>query len=99
LSGQDTQTTPFIGAAAAFPVGPYLLAAALDCPVLTMFSAHDAQGFSVRFRLLADAIRLPRKGRREAALPFLRQYVAALEAECCKNPLQWFNFFPFWGNG
>ncbi|MDR2678971.1 MAG: acyltransferase, partial [Zoogloeaceae bacterium] len=39
LSGQDTQTTPFIGAAAAFPVGPYLLAAALDCPVLTMFSA------------------------------------------------------------
>jgi predicted LPLAT superfamily acyltransferase len=98
LSGQDTLATSFLGAAAPFPVGPYLLAAALGCPVLTMFSARIAQGFAVHIRPLADPVRLPRKARREAALPFLRQYVAALEAECLAHPLQWFNFFPFWAN-
>ncbi|MDR3299094.1 MAG: acyltransferase [Candidatus Accumulibacter sp.] len=94
--GSATLTYPFLGEDACFPLGPYILAAALACPVLTLFSARRADGFSVTARLLAERIVLPRRERQQAILPYLREYVAALTEECQKNPLQWFNFFPFW---
>jgi hypothetical protein len=28
----------------------------------------------------------------------VQEYAARLEHYCLKAPLQWFNFFPFWGN-
>jgi predicted LPLAT superfamily acyltransferase len=94
--GSATLAYPFLGEDAHFPQGPYILAAALGCPVLTLFSARRADGFSVTARLLAERIVLPRRARQQAILPYLREYVAALTEECQKNPLQWFNFFPFW---
>jgi predicted LPLAT superfamily acyltransferase len=95
-SGGATLAVPFLGAPAHFPIGPYVLAAALGCPVLTLFSARRAEGFSVTIRSLSERIVLPRRERHQAILPYLRDYVAALTEECRKNPLQWFNFFPFW---
>jgi predicted LPLAT superfamily acyltransferase len=94
--GSATLACPFLGENAYFPLGPYILAAALGCPVLMLFSARRADGFSVTARLLAERIVLPRRARHQAILPYLREYVAALTEECQKNPLQWFNFFPFW---
>ncbi|MDR3324341.1 MAG: acyltransferase [Zoogloeaceae bacterium] len=94
-----TLAHPFLGAEAHFPIGPYLLAAALGCPVFTLFSARHADGFSITLRPLAERIVLPRSQKNlhhEAIAPYLRDYVAALSEECQKHPLQWFNFFPFW---
>ncbi|MDR2450379.1 MAG: acyltransferase [Candidatus Accumulibacter sp.] len=86
----------FLGGNAHFPVGPYILAAALACPVFMMFSARCDRGFAVTVRLLAERVVLPRKSREAAIRPYLEAYVAALAGECRKYPLQWFNFFPFW---
>ncbi|GHU20338.1 hypothetical protein FACS189475_09020 [Betaproteobacteria bacterium] len=87
---------PFLGAPAHFPIGPYVLAAALGCPVFMLFSARRDGDFFVGLRFLAERIVLPRRARRAAIVPYLSAYVAALTEECRKNPLQWFNFFPFW---
>ncbi|MDR1889883.1 MAG: acyltransferase [Zoogloeaceae bacterium] len=91
-----TLALPFLGAPARFPLGPYILAAALGCPVLTLFGARGAEGFTITIRPLAERIVLPRRERQQAVAPYLSAYVAALTEECRKNPLQWFNFFPFW---
>ncbi|MDR0528772.1 MAG: acyltransferase [Zoogloeaceae bacterium] len=101
--GNNTLSVDFLGSPALFPLGPYLLASALEVPVFLLFSARkDGRGaheFSVTVRPLADPLTLPRKNRRQAAESYVRQYVAALEEECRENPLQWFNFFPFWRQG
>jgi predicted LPLAT superfamily acyltransferase len=95
-----TLTLPFLGKKARFPSGPYILAAALTCPVFTLFSARRDQQFVITLRPLAqERIILPRKNRDQAIRPYLQAYVAALTEECQKNPLQWFNFFPFWDSG
>ncbi|MDR2365007.1 MAG: acyltransferase [Zoogloeaceae bacterium] len=91
-----TLALPFLGAPARFPVGPYVLAAALGCPAFTLFGVQGANGFSIIIRPLAERVILPRRNRQEAVLPYAQRYVAALTEECQKNPLQWFNFFPFW---
>lgn len=95
-SGNTTLPVSFLGKEAHFPVGPYILGAALGCPVWMMFSARDRKGFSVTAMPLADRIVLPRRNRQAAIHPHIETYVAALAKECKKHPFQWFNFFPFW---
>jgi predicted LPLAT superfamily acyltransferase len=107
--GSATLATSFLGAPARFPAGPYILAAALACPVLMLFGARGPAGFVVTVEKLSDRIVLPRVSRqnaddtwtpRERAIrPLLDAYVAALTRACLAHPLQWFNFFPFWISG
>ena len=86
----------FLGAPAAFPVGPYVLASVLQCPVYLLFSLRMGAASEVHFELFRAAIRLPRQ-RRDAALTALAgDYAARLEHYCRRAPLQWFNFYDFW---
>lgn len=87
----------FLGEQASFPVGPYVMASLLQCPVYLLFSQQDASGrYEVHFELLRESVKLPRKGR-EAMLNELAQaYAARLEYHCLRAPLQWFNFYEFW---
>ncbi|MDR1063796.1 MAG: acyltransferase [Azoarcus sp.] len=91
-----TMASSFLGRDAHFPVGPYILGAALACPVFMMFSARRREGVSVMVRRLADRIVLPRRERRTAIRPYLDAYADALAGACAEHPLQWFNFYPFW---
>jgi predicted LPLAT superfamily acyltransferase len=94
----STLATPFLDEPAHFPIGPYVLAAALGCPVFMLFSARRGADFFVTLRPLAERIILPRRDRHAAIRPHLAAYADALAEECRKNPLQWFNFFPFWAS-
>jgi predicted LPLAT superfamily acyltransferase len=105
VGGGRHAIAPFLGSPAPFPVGPYILAAVLQCPVYAMFSLQSAGGPEVHFELLREAVRLPRKDRkggqdrdeRDGALAALAaQYAARLEHHCLQAPLQWFNFYDFW---
>jgi predicted LPLAT superfamily acyltransferase len=96
---------PFFGQAAPFPVGPYVLASVLQCPIYMLFSTRGANGPEVHFELLRTAFKLPRKGRagietvdpRAAALTALAtDYAARLEHYCALSPLEWANFYDFW---
>jgi predicted LPLAT superfamily acyltransferase len=90
----------FLGQRAAFPVGPYILASVLDCPLYMLFARREegtrARRFGLHFELLAESVKLPRKGRDEALAALAGQFAARLEHHCLRSPLEWFNFYDFW---
>lgn len=86
----------FLGQAAAFPVGPYVLAALLKCPLFLLGCLREGEAHVVRFERLAERVELPR-GRRDAALAdCAAQFAARLERLLQRAPYDWFNFYPFW---
>ena len=86
----------FLGAPAAFPVGPYVLAGILQCPVYLLFSIRQGRGSEVHFEFFRDAVRIPRQGRDAALAALAADYARRLEHYCLRAPLQWFNFYDFW---
>jgi predicted LPLAT superfamily acyltransferase len=88
---------PFLGEEAPFPIGPYVLAALLECPVY-MFCCYRRldDHYHMGLELFADRIDLPRKNRNIIIENHVRRYASALEAQVTKAPLQWFNFYDFW---
>jgi predicted LPLAT superfamily acyltransferase len=86
----------FLGRRAAFPIGPYVMASVLECPVYMLFSARRGQCHEVHFELLRESVRLPRKQREQALAALAADYARRLEFHCVRAPLQWFNFYDFW---
>ncbi|SFU77540.1 LpxL/LpxP family acyltransferase [Pseudoduganella namucuonensis] len=86
----------FLGAPAAFPVGPYVLANALQCPVFLLFPLQRAGRASLHFEPFRASLRLPRQGRDAALAALAADYAARLQHYCAQAPLQWFNFYDFW---
>lgn len=99
LSG-EARTVPvnFLQRQAQFPIGPYMLAKVLQCEVQLMFSYR--QGDKVYFELVpfAERVELPRQDAEAAVQAYAQQYATALEAQCARAPLQWFNFYPYWND-
>jgi predicted LPLAT superfamily acyltransferase len=86
----------FLGRQAAFPVGPYVLASILQCPIYLLFSMRRGAGHEVHFEQLCESVKLPRKGRDAALADLAARYAARLEHYCVRAPLEWFNFYDFW---
>ena len=86
----------FMGRRAAFPVGPFVLASLLQCPVLLMFSRRTDDGARIDFEPFSERVELPRKERLQRLDRLAGQYAARLEAHCMQAPYQWFNFYHFW---
>lgn len=87
---------PFLGQAAPFPIGPYVLASVLQCPVYLIFPMQSAGRAELHFELFRASLRLPRKGRDAALSALAADYAARLQHYCLQTPLQWFNFYDFW---
>jgi len=98
VNGSRTVGVNFLGQAAEFPQGPYLLASLLRCPVYTLFCFNVEGRFHIDLQLFAEAIRIPRTEpqRLQMLESLARQYAERLETLCRAQPLQWFNFYPFW---
>lgn len=92
----QTVTVDFLGAPAEFPRGPYVLAAALECPVYLLFCLRDGDIHRVEVVHMADRVSLPRSSRFQELARLARVYAAHLEQRCARHPLQWFNFYDFW---
>jgi len=90
----------FLGRSAAFPVGPFLLASVLGAPLLMARCRRTGDGaYHVSFRELSPGERAPRQERAKRAGELLSRFVSSLEEDCLDTPLQWFNFYDFWGAG
>jgi predicted LPLAT superfamily acyltransferase len=87
---------PFLGREAAFPVGPYVMAGVLECPLYMMFSVRRGDCDEVHFELLRETVKLPRKDREPALAALASDYARRLEFYCLSAPYQWFNFYDFW---
>ena len=97
MLGSRRVKAPFLGKPAPFAVGPYVLAHVLECPVLLFFCLREKTGYKVYLETFADRIVLPRKGRSEAAAAWAGRYAARLADYAARFPLQWYNFYDFWG--
>jgi predicted LPLAT superfamily acyltransferase len=86
----------FMGQTAAFPVGPYVMASVLGCPLYAMFAARDGERYDMHFEPLRETVTLPRRGREAALAELAGQYAARLEHHARRTPLEWFNFYDFW---
>jgi predicted LPLAT superfamily acyltransferase len=98
-AGGRVTRVPFLGSEAPFPIGPYVIAGLLGCPVYTMFCVRDehTNRHRVLFEKLADRITLPRgRGKDVVITEHAAQYADRLGALCKKQPYLWYNFFDFW---
>jgi predicted LPLAT superfamily acyltransferase len=99
VAGDAVVAVPFLGREANFPVGPYVLASLFACPVFFLCCVHEPGGYVIHFDLLAERIDLPRADRSAGLVRYASAYARALEAMLVRSPLDWFNFFHFWGQG
>ena len=86
----------FLGRPAPFPQGPFILAAALRCPVLLMFALKQRGKLRIYCELFADPLLLPRARRQQALQQAVDRYAERLAHHALISPLDWFNFFDFW---
>lgn len=86
----------FLGREAPFPQGPFVLAAALRCPVLLMFVIREQNRLRIYCENFADPLVLPRASRQQALQHAVDRYAERLAYHALKSPLDWFNFFDFW---
>jgi len=97
LDNDPSLSLPFLGAPAAFPLGPMRLAAMLKRPVLFMTGLYlGGNRYRIHFEKLADFSPLERKDRDPAIRAAVAAYAACLERHCRAAPYNWFNFFDFW---
>lgn len=88
--------TDFLGSPAAFPEGPFVLAAALRCPVYTLFCYKQNGRYRSQVSLLTNGVALPRHNRGAELQQLVRHYVDALQTLVLAAPYQWFNFYAYW---
>ena len=87
----------FLGAPAAFPLGPLHMAAMLKRPVIFMTGLYrGGNRYDIHFETLADFSRVERGKRGAEVQAALTRYAALLEKHCRAAPYNWFNFFDFW---
>jgi predicted LPLAT superfamily acyltransferase len=97
LEGNRTIAVDVLGRPAQLPVGPYLVAAALKCPVYVCFALHTGHArYAVAVEKLADRIELPRRARDEALRRYVQEYADKLSEYARRAPDNWFNFYDFW---
>ncbi|MDR0966341.1 MAG: hypothetical protein LBM75_07565 [Myxococcales bacterium] len=88
----------FLGARAPFPTGPYLLAAALGCPVYLAFGLYsEPNRYDLYCEPFAEKISLDRRDREGSVRPYVEKYSERLEHYARQAPFDWFNFYDFWG--
>lgn len=91
-----TVNADFLGHSAPFPVGPYVLASLLKCPVYLLGCIHEGKGYTLHFRQLAERVDLPRQERDKAMSAHAETYAKNLADLLKRSPYDWFNFFHFW---
>lgn len=88
--------SPFLGAPAAFPPGPFILAAALRVPVFLMFGIEQQRQLKIYFEPFGDPLLLPRVTRQQSLQHIVDSYAQRLEHYSLLAPHDWFNFYDFW---
>lgn len=88
----------FLGQPASFAQGPFLMAAILGIPLIMSIALRRGfRQYDGYLTSISEGGQIPRSRRQEVIRGWLTEYVELLEGYCMKAPLQWFNFYDFWG--
>ncbi|MGH8217228.1 MAG: glycosyl transferase [Steroidobacteraceae bacterium] len=96
VHGGRTVDVRFLGGIAPLPVGPYILGALLECPVHLLFCLRRGGTNHIYFEPFAERLAWPRAERDAALARQAQRFAGRLEHYVRLEPLQWFNFYPFW---
>ena len=91
LPGARTRRAAFLGVEADFPAGPFALAAAQQVPVCIAFVVRTGP---FRYSFWST----PPSPAGSSADEVFARFVAELERVVKEHPLQWFNYYDFWGH-
>src|SRR3712207_3858899 len=83
----------FLGRNAAFPMGPFAIAAQREVAVL---SIHVMKIGWKRYRIYIDKLDNTTGTIKQRADALARQYASKLENIVLHHPTQWFNYYDFW---
>lgn len=94
---EPTCDATFLGSPAAFPIAPYLLASALQLPIVLSFGLYrGGNRYDLYFETFTDCIKIPRHQRNVLLREWTQRYAARLEHYTRMAPYNWFNFYDFW---
>jgi len=96
--GNRVCSVTFFGEKANFPVGPYVLANLLRCPVYLLHCFHVEDHYQVGIEFFEEEFKSHRKDRQKDYERAAQKFASVLEIQVARFPLQWFNFFDFWGD-
>lgn len=95
--GSPSATVPFFDGEASFPVGAHVMAAIAGAPLVTVFSLREPGGHYHFFGFPPQPPCRPPHHLRDAHLRgCVATFARRLENIVKRDPLQWYNFFPFW---
>lgn len=98
-SAAGTVEANFLGHAAQWPIGPYVLASLFKCPLFAVACVKESTGYVMHVERMAESVILLRKERQQALAQHAQQFADWLAPILATTPLAWFNFFPFWQQG
>jgi predicted LPLAT superfamily acyltransferase len=94
---EATVVVDFMGAPAAFPVAPFLIASILKVPaVLCLGMYRGGKRYDLYFEAFADELALPRRAREAELRAVVQRYASRLEHYVRQDPYNWFNWHDFW---
>jgi predicted LPLAT superfamily acyltransferase len=95
--GSPSERIEFLGEKASFPIGGYVMAALAGAPLIHVFSLREAGG---RYHFFGFPPTWPVMPVYNARNDYLREqargFAKNLESVLRRDPLQWYNFYPFW---
>jgi predicted LPLAT superfamily acyltransferase len=95
--GKTSARIPFLGGIASFPVGGYVLAAIAGAPLIHVFNLREPGGRYHFFGFPPQYPTRPPRNERDAYLKDCAvRFTNDLHAILKRDPLQWYNFYPFW---
>ena len=95
--GSPSTPLPFLGDTASFPIGGYVMAAIARAPLVHVFSLREPGG---HYRFIGFPPERPHMPPHDQRDSYLREcaarFVANMHTVLKRDPLQWYNFYPFW---
>ncbi|HMI63647.1 MAG TPA: lysophospholipid acyltransferase family protein [Puia sp.] len=94
IKGNKTLTSEFLGEAARFPMGPFVLAAKFKVPVSFVFAMKET---TLHYHFFASKIKDYTHLSKEMLMQeMLNDFVGEMERMVDKYPEQWYNYYNFW---
>ena len=95
--GSPSASVPFLGGTASFPIGAYVLAAIAEAPLVHVFNLREPGGHYRFFGFPLQYPQMPPHDQRDQYLhDCAARFARDLETILKRDPLQWYNFYPFW---
>lgn len=96
VSYSNSINVNFLGQSAPLPRGPYMLAAILKVPLVSLTSIKEKGRYQLYFDSISDIVAPKRSEREQVIAQLAQRYADLLGKYCLQAPLQWFNFYEFW---